>query len=184
MTVSDRRTDEMLTAKAQGGDSDAFGRLLMSHDDAMRAVAYRMLGDRAAMDDVLQVAYMKAYRNLDRFRAEASFSTWLHRIVVNACYDWLRSAGRRAESPLYEAANVESPVDWEYRITVGNQLHEALQTLPPEQRAAVVLVDGQGLSYDEAAEAMEIERGTVASRLNRARAALRNQLAMDEDGNR
>lgn len=169
--------------KALGGDSDAFGRLLMSRDDAMRAVAYRMLGDLEAMDDVLQVAYMKAYRNLSGFRADASFSTWLHRIVVNACYDWLRSAGRRAEVPLHAAADVAAPVDLENRVAVGNQLHRALQTLPPEQRAAVVLVDGQGLSYDEAAEAMETERGTVGSRLNRARAALRDQLALDQDGN-
>ncbi len=184
VAVREPETGWSLTERAVAGDNAAFGQLLAEHDDSMRAVAYRMLGSATAMDDVLQIAYLKAFGNIGRFRSEASFSTWLNRIVVNACYDWHRSAGRRAEVPLQNASNLEAPGAWEDQVAVGDQLHAALQTLPPDQRAVVILVDGQGHSYSEAAQILEIEHGTVASRLNRARAALRHQLGLGEDANR
>ena len=170
--------------RAVAGDPEAFSELLRDHDDAMRAVAYRMLGNRAAMDDVLQVAYLKAFRNIAGFRAESSFATWLNRIVVNSCYDHLRKVGRQAEVPLNEVGDVPSTASHEDRLTANQQLHQALQTLAPEQRAAVLLVDGEGLTYAEAAEVLDVERGTVASRLNRARAELRRLLELPEEMDR
>lgn len=172
-----------LVDRAKAGDTAAFGQLLSEHDSVMRAVAYKMLGDQGAMDDALQAAYLKAFRNIAGFRSEAAFATWLHRIVINCCYDMLRATGRRPEISLTDAHEVASPVSHEDRLADDQQLHHALQTLPAEQRAALLLVDGEGLSYQEAAEALGVERGTIASRLNRARAELRRQLAMPEETN-
>ena len=178
-------SDRALIQRAVDGDVDALGRLLREHDDRMRAVAYRMLGSRSAMDDALQAAYLNAFRGLSRFRAEADFGTWLHRIVVNACYDLLRRDGRRQEVSLQAIPDLESTESLdsvEEQLVLNRQLHEALASLPHDFRAAVVLVDGEGLSYAEAADVLGIERGTVASRLNRARSVLRERLtAIEED---
>ncbi len=174
-------TDPSLVQLAIDGDVAAFTKLLREHDDRMRAVAHRLVGSGPAMDDVLQVAYLKAHRALPGFRADADFATWLHRIVVNTAYDQLRREGRRSEVPLHAAPEPTAPHSMEERLALGTQLQQALATLSPEFRAAVVLVDGEGLSYAEAADALGIERGTIASRLNRARAQLREQLAAMED---
>jgi RNA polymerase sigma-70 factor (ECF subfamily) len=175
--------DPDLVRSAVDGDVAAFTKLLRQHDDRMRAVAFRMVGSAAAMDDVLQVAYLNAHRGLHRFRAEADFGTWLHRIVVNAGHDHLRRLGRTTEVSLQVVRDLPSPGSMEDRLALSGQLHQALATLSPEYRAAVVLVDGEGLSYAEAAEILGVERGTVASRLNRARAQLRDQLS-DGEGRR
>ncbi len=169
-------TDPSLVRQAVDGDVDAFAKLLREHDDRMRAVAYRLVGSESVMDDVLQVAYLKAHRALPGFRADADFGTWLHRIVVNAAYDHLRKVGRTAEVPLDAVPEPVAPTSMEDRLALGTQLQDALATLSPDFRAAVVLVDGEGLSYAEAAEALGVERGTLASRLNRARAQLRDRL--------
>lgn len=174
--------DPDLVRSAVDGDVTAFTKLLRQHDDRMRAVAYRMVGTASATDDVLQTAYLKAHRALSRFRGEADFGTWLHRIVVNACYDHLRRAGRRAEVSLHAVPDMASPESMEDRLALGSELNQALAALAPDFRAAVILVDGEGWSYAEAAEVLGIERGTVASRLNRARALLRERLSIDEEG--
>ncbi|MEL6980834.1 MAG: sigma-70 family RNA polymerase sigma factor, partial [Actinomycetota bacterium] len=101
--------------------------------------------------------------------------------VVNTAYDHLRRDSRRAEIPLHAAPEPAAPHSMEERLALGTQLQAALATLSPEFRAAVVLVDGEGLSYAEAADALSIERGTIASRLNRARALLRDQLERTEE---
>lgn len=175
-------TDPDLVRSAVDGDVAAFTKLLRQHDDRMRAVAYRMVGSETAMDDVLQVAYLNAHRGLARFRAEADFATWLHRIVINACHDHLRRIGRTAEVPLQAVPEPVSPGSMEDRLALSGELQQALATLTPEFRAVVVLVDGEGLSYAEAAEVLGTERGTVASRLNRARALLRDQLSPEGRG--
>lgn len=168
--------DPDLVRSAVDGDVAAFTKLLRQHDDRMRAVAFRMVGSPSAMDDILQVAYLKAHQGLARFRSEADFGTWLHRIVVNTCHDHLRRAGRVTEVPLHAVPDPASPGSMEERLVMGSELQEALAALSPEYRAAVILVDGEGLSYAEAAEVLDVERGTVASRLNRARALLRDRL--------
>ena len=151
------------------------------YDDRMRAVAYRMLGSQSAMDDALQAAYLKAFRNIGGFRREAAFSSWLQRIVVNACYDSLRRSSRRSEISLDQVPDRATVGSVEDRVVQNQQLHSALQNISDDLRAVVVLVDGEGLSYAEADEALGIERGTIASRLHRARAALRHQLGLSQE---
>lgn len=163
--------------------------LIRRHDAQLRALSYRLLADREAMDDVLQDAYAKAFRGLPHFRGDASPLTWLYRIVYNACLDELRRAKRRGRVELLHEPAVDDPglgEDPGERIERAALLHDALMTLPPEERAAVWLVDAEELSYRVAAEALGIPEGTLASRLNRARRALRERLAglADRGGSR
>lgn len=172
-------SEEALVDRARSGDVDAFEALVRGVDDRMRALAYRMLGDRAAMDDALQDAYVKAFRSIGSFRADARFSTWLHRIVATTCLDHLRRRRRRAEEPL-AADSVPlggSPADPAGdSVTRRLDVVAALGRLDPDQRAALVLVDGEGLSYDAAGALIGVPAGTVSSRLTRARAAMRTML--------
>jgi RNA polymerase sigma-70 factor, ECF subfamily len=159
---------------AQRVDADAFVLLLREYDLRHRRLAFRLLGDRERMDDVLQEAYARAFRALPRFRGGSAIGTWLYRIVYNACLDELRRSGARREVSLDEwrergssrTDGVEERLD----------LAAALAALPVELRAVVLLVDADELSYDEAAEVLGIPAGTVASRLSRARDALKGAL--------
>ena len=164
---------------AQGGDQRAFGLLLRTHDDRLRALAWKLLGDRDRMDDALQEAYVKAWRSLGTFRADADFGTWLYRITYNACIDELRRGADRpvlhdwtitAEQP---AVTGPGPERW---AVASDWVARLLATLPPEQRATVVLVDGEGFDNQTAADMLGVAVGTVASRLFRARATLRASL--------
>jgi RNA polymerase sigma-70 factor, ECF subfamily len=167
-------------ARARRGDAEAFTALLRYHDRSLRGLVFRLIPDRDRAEDVLQDAYLKAFRALPRFRGESSLATWLYRIAYNACLDERRRT--RAESR-------ESPISFEDAPdprTGGPDVAEAvvgqsafvvaLMSLPLEERAAVLLVDGGGLSYAAAAHALGVPVGTVASRLNRARPALRRVL--------
>lgn len=162
----------------QGFGVDGFEAMLREHDARMRALAFRMLGDRSAMDDVLQEAYLKAWRSLGSFRGDASFSTWLYRIVTTCCLDHHRSRARRPEIDLDAA--VEAEVAGLDALAGRLDLATALDRLSPDHRAAVLLVDVEGLSYDEAAVALDVAPGTVASRLNRSHHALRLLLTKED----
>lgn len=165
--------------RARRGDADAFAIVVRHYDPALRALAYRLLGSRDRMDDALQEAYVKAFRALPRFRGQSQLGTWLHRIVFNACLDELNRVRRSGTVSLDEAADSVSPLpDHADRLASRERLDQALALLTPHDRAAVVLVDGQGFDYHAAAEVLGIPAGTVASRLNRARAVLRD--ALDE----
>jgi RNA polymerase sigma-70 factor (ECF subfamily) len=155
-------------------DVDAFVALLREYDLQHRRLTFRLLGDRDRMDDVLQEAYARAFRALPRFRGSAAIGTWLYRIVYNTCLDELRRSGARKEVSLDE---------WRERVPIRGErveerldLEAALAALPVELRAVVLLVDADELSYDEAAEVLGIPPGTVASRLSRARDALKGAL--------
>lgn len=166
-------SDDQLVAQTRDGDRTAFAELLRRHDARMRGLAYRLLLDRHAMEDALQEAYVKAYRALDRFAAGSDFGTWLYRITYNACIDELR---RRRRTPVaVEVAEepVSSQPGPERIVTEGDTVRRALAELPVEQRLTVVLVDGEGFDHREAARVLGVAPGTVASRLHRARAALR-----------
>ena len=163
--------DERLVDAARLGDQSAFTTLLRRHDDQMRALAWSVLRDRTAMDDVLQDAYLKAYRNLDRFRGDSTFSTWLHRIVYRACLDHIRR--RRDVVGLADDVDPPSPARAQGDVDERLALQQALATLDPETAAALVLVDRDGHSYDEAGHILGIPAGTVASRLHRGRRTLR-----------
>lgn len=154
-------------------DADGFLALIREHDLRHRRLAYRLLGDRDRMDDVLQDAYARAFRALPRFRGGSAVSTWLYRIVYNACLDDLRRSGARREVSLDEWRETRGRADdVEQRL----DLEAALAALPLDLRAVVLLVDAEELSYGEAAEILGVPAGTIASRLSRARDALRGAL--------
>ncbi|HET7146390.1 MAG TPA: sigma-70 family RNA polymerase sigma factor [Gaiellaceae bacterium] len=173
--------DEVLIARARRGDDGAFTALIRRHDDELRALAYRLLGNRTQMDDALQEAYVKAYRALPRFRGDAAFGTWLYRIVYNACLDALKRT--RDVVPLDSVRERPDPRPGAgERIPTRSALADALAELEPADRAAVLLVDAQGFDYRSAGEVLGVPEGTVASRLNRARSHLRGALAPHLEG--
>jgi RNA polymerase sigma-70 factor, ECF subfamily len=161
--------DAALLRAHVAGDRDAFAELVRRHRDRLWAVALRTLGDREDAADALQEALISAYRSAHRFRGESAVTTWLHRIVVNACLDRVR---RRTARPTVALADTEpapvAPVDSDTALDV----RAALARLPVEQRTALVLVDVQGYSVVEAAAILEVAEGTVKSRCARGRARL------------
>jgi RNA polymerase sigma-70 factor (ECF subfamily) len=157
------------------GEIDPFTALVRRHDEGLRGLAYRLLGDRDTMDDVLQETYVSAFKALPRFRGDSDLATWLYRIAYNACLDELRR--RKTVVPLERVADRPDPAPGPAERTATAQiLAQALAALAPDDRAAVLLVDAQGFDYAAAAEILGIPTGTVASRLNRARALLRRVL--------
>lgn len=173
--------DHAMVQQARLGDARAFSQLLQAHDDKMRGVVWRIVPASAEMDDILQDAYLKAWRKLDEFRGDAAFSSWLYRIVHTTALDHLKAQRRRRVVPLDEAGGL-SIDDATGTVVESDALRTALAELPEDQLAVVALVDGQGASYDEVAELLAIQPGTVGSRLTRARATLRRKL--DNDGGR
>jgi RNA polymerase sigma-70 factor, ECF subfamily len=165
-------TDADLVSRAQAGRLDAFEELVRRHRLGAYRVALRMLGDESDAEDATQDAFVQAWRNLDRFRAVAAFSTWMYRIVTNRCLNMLR-AWRRTE-PLPE--DREAPASRPDRIAEGRwqveQLQRAIGRLTPEQRAPLVLRELQGCSYEEIAEVLGLSISAVKSRLHRARLEL------------
>lgn len=178
-----------LIQAAQQGDLDAFNRLVLAYQDMLYAQAYRMINEPAVAEDATQDAFISAYRNLKSYRG-GSFKAWLLRIVTNACYDELRRRKRRPttplepldqedeeiESPHWLADPGESPEDAAERAELADALQDCLQGLSPEFRSVVILVDIQGMNYQDASEAVGTALGTVKSRLARARLKLRDCL--------
>jgi RNA polymerase sigma-70 factor, ECF subfamily len=169
--------DAAVLERAKRGDQEAFAAVIKHYDPGLRALAYRLLGDADRMDDALQEAYVKAFRSLSSFRGESRLGTWLYRIVYNACLDELGRARHVVQLPLEEAAEPpDGRPDFAEAVADRSELAAALQELTPEERAAVILVDAQGFDYRSAGRVLGVPEGTVASRLNRARAALRRAL--------
>ena len=171
--------DRALLAAHLAGDPDAFGELVRRHRDRLWAVALRTIGDREDAADAVQNALVSAFRNAGSYRGDAAVSTWLHRIVVNACLDLVRRRTVRPADPLPddEARHPADPRDPIGARVTSLVVEEALATLPIEQRAAIVLVDVQGYSVEEAAQILECAPGTVKSRCSRGRARLLPLLA-------
>jgi RNA polymerase sigma-70 factor (ECF subfamily) len=148
----------------------------------MRRLASRVIGDPAGADDALQDAYVKAYRNLRTFDGRSAFSTWLYTIVYRTCLDQIRYRNRRAEVDLSKVGEQPSVgSDHATRHAETDALSQALESLPPDQIAAVVLVDVDGCTYGEAATILGVAEGTVSSRVSRARQALRDGLRDSTD---
>lgn len=160
--------DAALLAAHVAGSPDAFATLVARHQDRLWAVALRTVRDPDDAADVLQDALVKAYRAAGGYRGEAAVTTWLHRIVVTTALDLLR----RHQPVLLEPVEVPDPVDAVSGTEVALDVEQALSALPPEQRAAVVLVDLQGFGVDEAAQVLGCPAGTVKSRCFRGRARL------------
>ena len=165
------------------GDNDAFGILFARHRERLWAVALRTLGDPDDAGDALQEAMISAFRRAGSFRGDSAVTTWLHRIVVNACLDLLRRrAARPATSGLAAGAMDALALTSRGPAPVADNdtaldVTAALRTLPPDQRAALVLVDMLGYPVAEAAEVLGISEGTVKSRCSRGRARLLPRLA-------
>jgi RNA polymerase sigma-70 factor (ECF subfamily) len=158
------------------GNPDAFSVLVRRHNDMMMAIALRTLGDPEEAADALQEALLSAYRAAGRFRGDASVITWLHRIVVNACLDRLRRRSIRPVVPMGDDATLDSVAPQNADSTSAYEMSldvsEALQRIPYEQRAALILVDMMGYSIDDAAQVLEVPPGTIKSRCARGRARL------------
>jgi RNA polymerase sigma-70 factor (ECF subfamily) len=176
-------TDAELVDRVLRGDHGAFTDVVRRHDDRLRGLAYKLLGgDRERMDDVLQDAYIRAYRALDTFRRDAHLGSWLYRIVYNACIDELRRGGRRpAPVDVTDAAwdRPHGEPGPERTVTNADAARRALAALPDEQRITVVMVDGEGLDNRTVAALLDVAPGTVASRLSRARATMRRHLGLE-----
>jgi RNA polymerase sigma-70 factor, ECF subfamily len=169
--------------RAKRGDETAMMALVRHYDGGLRALAYRLLGDRERMDDALQEAYVKAFRALPQFRGDSKLSTWLYRITYNVCLDELAASRRVVWLPLENVAEQADPrAAVPESMATRRELATALERLPAEERAAVLLVDAQGFAYREAGEVLGVPEGTIASRLNRARAFLRTALESGEQG--
>lgn len=180
--VSAADDDRSLLARHVAGDRTAFGELVRRHRDRLWAVAVRTLGDPEEAADAVQEALLAAHRAAGRFRGEASVTTWLHRIVINACIDRIRRA--RPIVPLETAplASLTGPDPYAAR-DLSLDVQAALATLPVEQRMAVVLVDALGYPVEEAAQLLSVPVGTVKSRCARGRARLAGRLR-DPERNR
>jgi RNA polymerase sigma-70 factor, ECF subfamily len=155
-----------------------FEELLRLHDRAVRSVAYRIVGDE--VDDVLQVAYLKAFEQRGSFRGESSMCTWLHTIVYRTALDHLRSR-RRRQAIHNRAATVTMIADGTDAVADRIAVETALRAIPVEQRVVLLLVDGQGMSYNDAAKVLGVANGTIASRVHRARTAIRAALESKDD---
>lgn len=169
--TGDDRDDRELMAAHVAGDPDAFTVLVRRHQQRLWAVAVRTLRSPDAAADAVQDALLSAYRNAGTYRGDAAVSTWLYRVVVNACLDRVRRAAARPTNPWPES-DVPAGTDEHQRAVDRITVQQALAQLPEPQRTCIVLVDLEGLSVAEAASVLGLPPGTVKSRCSRGRAAL------------
>jgi RNA polymerase sigma-70 factor, ECF subfamily len=175
--------DAELLHRHVAGDSEAFGQLVRRHRDRLWAVALRTLGNPDDAADAVQDALLNAFRRASSFRGNAAVTTWLHRIVVNACLDRMRqSASRPSVAWAEEFDPPSSGSDPGTRAAIRLDVEAALATLPDDQRVAVVLVDMEGYPVAEVAQLLGCPVGTVKSRCARARARLLPLLAQQPPG--
>ena len=174
-----------LIQKAGRGDAYAFEQLMAAHENKMYAVALRMCGNREDAQDCLQEAMIRVFRSISGFKGQSSFSTWVYRITMNTCLDELRRRKNRPNTSLdglYDAG--WSPVDPgqtpEKSALIKDmrrQLQAFIRELPEDMRAAIVLRDVEGYSYDEIASMLDVNVGTIKSRISRGREKLREKIA-------
>jgi RNA polymerase sigma-70 factor, ECF subfamily len=167
----DGRNDRALLAAHVAGDPQAFTVLVRRHRDRLWATALRTTRDREEAADALQDALLSAFRNAAGYRGDAAVTTWLHRVVVNACLDRMRRRAARPSVPLGDT-DVPTGVDEHGALVNRLDVAAALARLPEAQRTAIVLVDLQDLSVAEAATVLGVAEGTVKSRCSRGRLAL------------
>jgi len=190
--MSDRVVDQELVERVQAGDKRAFDLLVLKYQRKVQRLVARFVRDQGEIDDVVQEAFIKAYRALPTFRGDAAFYTWIYRIAINCAKNYLASPGRRIvpQSDLINdddddaesfdrndgLHDVATP-DAEYASKeIAETVNRAMAALPEDLRTAVTLREIEGLSYEEIAEAMECPIGTVRSRIFRAREAIAAEL--------
>ncbi|MCB9760069.1 MAG: sigma-70 family RNA polymerase sigma factor [Alphaproteobacteria bacterium] len=184
-------TDEELVRRFKDGDRDAYGELVRRYQNRVFSLCLRWLGDRTVAEEVAQDVFIAAFKALGRFRGDARFSTWIFRISVNHCKNRKLYRGRRKlhrheslegdredpDAPKRQLADEgPSPDVGVHQTEAERILHEALDALDEDQRQIIVLRDIDDLSYEEIAELLDVPRGTVKSRLHRARHELARKL--------
>ena len=178
--------EDLLLEKARHGDQEAFGELVRLYEKKVYALTLRMCKNPDDAAEAAQEAFLAAWQGLKFFRGEASFSTWLYRLASNACVDLLRKEqGHRAaagpslndaDTYIEVADDAATPQELAERSELREQIEEGLQSLSPEHREVLILRELHQLSYDEIAQTLDLDTGTVKSRISRGRKALRNFL--------
>jgi RNA polymerase sigma-70 factor (ECF subfamily) len=177
--VTDRAdADRELIRRYLAGDVDAFESLMAAHEQRVFSICLRMMRDRDAALDATQETFLTVLRKADRYKEQAAFSTWLYRVTVNTCYDQLRRAKRRRSEPIPEHLDPHDPKSGDEisAVELRPEIERALGSIQPEFRAAVVLVDLEGMSLEGAADTLGVPVGTVKSRVFRARRQLAEEL--------
>ena len=181
------RTDEELVARASAGDLESFNQLVTRWERPIYALAYRTLGREEDARDVVQEAFLRAYRGLRGFKGQAKFSSWLYRITLNLCRDWIR---RERRAPLIQVPEGTDPVDLaDERIAPSESVEDlvarrelsqavaqAMAELPEEQRTAILLKEYHGLTFQEIADMLDCPLSTVKTRLYQGLSVLRRRL--------
>ena len=173
--------EDQLVARLRKGDPRAFEELVIAYQHRVFGVAVRMLGSRTEAEEIAQETFLRAHRALPEFRGEARLSTWLYAIASRLCLNRLAAPERRlaqADDDALAAAPSREPdaAAALERAELDGALRDAIAALPDERRIVVILRDLEGLSYEEIAEALALEPGTVRSRLHRARMDLKAKL--------
>lgn len=167
--------DRVVVRRHVAGDPDAFAEIYRRHRDRMWAVAVGVCGDHEMAAEAVQEAFIAAFRRAGAYRGDAAVTTWLHRIVVNACIDQTRREKPTAHLSDAAIARMRAP-DQTGRVDTRMLVHDALHRLPEAQRLALVLVDMHGVPVAEAAQVLEVAPGTIKSRCARGREALADAL--------
>ena len=177
-------TEQELVRAAAGGDTEAFARLVRTYENKIYSLAFRMCGSADDASDIAQEAFLAAWRGLPSFRGDSGFATWLYRLTSNAAIDYLRRQKKQRgdmslddeELRLDAVDTGPGPQDAAERTEVRSVVAAGLQELSEGHRQVLVLREIQGLSYEEIADVLEVDLGTVKSRISRARSALRKIL--------
>ena len=191
--IKEAEEDRVLIAQAQQGDVAAFRQLVERHQRRAFAIALSLVRDENDARELVQDAFLRVYRSLHNFQGTSSFFTWLYRIITNLSIDLIRKPGRQladidesrfesdesqeAEFPLLSRVDGSDPVDVVRRREIAGRLQAALDALPPYHRGVIVMREIEGLSYEEMAQAMNVSKGTIMSRLFHARQKLQKALA-------
>jgi RNA polymerase sigma-70 factor (ECF subfamily) len=182
-------TDEELVARSVGGDRDSFNELILRWERPIYALAYRTIGREEEARDVCQETFLRAYRALPGFRGQAKFSSWIYRIALNLCRDWVRRE-RRAPTvqppedvDLMDLVAAREPSETIEDLVVRKDLTKAVERvmtlLPEEQRTAIVLKEYHGLTFQEIADVVGCPLSTVKTRLYQGLTVLRRELARE-----
>jgi RNA polymerase sigma-70 factor (ECF subfamily) len=179
-------TDEDLVARSRGGDLESFNQLILRWERPIYALAYRVIGREEDARDVVQETFLRAFRALPGFKGQAKFSSWLYRIALNLCRDWIR---RRRRSPLVELPEGVDPVelatergpvetveDLASRKELSEAVAQAMSLLPEEQRTAIILKEYHGMTFQEIADLQGCPLSTVKTRLYQGLSVLRRNL--------
>ena len=182
-------SDWDLVQRAQAGDRDAFQQLVERYQRRIAALALGMLRSREDALNIVQETFTKAYQNLDRFKGDSAFYTWVYRIAHNLCIDHQRRTGKQPQVPLEpdepgltsavplpDGPRPDQPFERARDAEIARRVQEAIRELTPDHRAVILLRELEGLSYEEISQVLDCPKGTVMSRLHYARRQLQARL--------